>query len=188
MSYVTAESRVEWLPHGRAFTRADLDAMPDDGNRYELIDGALIVTPAPSLPHQVTVVALAAQLAPLCPSHLRLLVAPFDVELAPNTVVQPDVLIAMKSQFTERDLKGAPLLAIEVLSPSTRHLDLAFKRARYETAGCPSYWVVDPLEPAMVCWELRDGRYEEIARAGGTQRITLQVPFPISVSPAELID
>jgi Uma2 family endonuclease len=94
----------------------------------------------------------------------------------------------MKSQFTERDLKGAPLLAIEVLSPSTRYLDLAFKRARYETAGCPSYWVVDPLEPAMVCWELRDGRYEEIARADGTERITLQVPFPISVSPAELID
>jgi hypothetical protein len=47
MSYVTAESRVEWLPHGRAFSRADLDAMPGDGNRYKIIDGALIVTPSP---------------------------------------------------------------------------------------------------------------------------------------------
>jgi hypothetical protein len=96
MSYVTAESRVEWLPHGRAFTRSDLDAMPEDGNRYGLIDGALIVTPAPSMRHQITVVSLIARLAPLCPPHLRLLVAPFDVDLAPNTVIQPDVLIAEK--------------------------------------------------------------------------------------------
>jgi Uma2 family endonuclease len=55
---------------------------------------------------------------------------------------------------------------VEVLSPTTRHLDLAFKRARYEAAGCPSYWVVDPLEPSIVCWELRDGRYEEVASDG----------------------
>jgi hypothetical protein len=108
MSYVMAESRVEWLPHGRAFSRADLDAMPDDGNRYEIIDGALIVTPSPSMHHQAAVVALVARLAPLCPTHLRVLVAPFDVELAPNTVVQPDLLIAAKSQLTECDLKGPP--------------------------------------------------------------------------------
>jgi hypothetical protein len=57
---VTAESRVEWLPHGRAFSRADLDATPDDGNRYEIIDGALIVTPSPSMHHQAAVVALVA--------------------------------------------------------------------------------------------------------------------------------
>jgi hypothetical protein len=66
MSYVTAESRVEWLPHGRAFTRSDLDAMPEDGNRYELIDGALIVTPAPSMRHQITVVSLLLRGSLLC--------------------------------------------------------------------------------------------------------------------------
>jgi hypothetical protein len=60
MSYVTAESRVEWLPHGRAFSRADLDAMPGDGNRYKIIDGALIVTPSPSMRHQAAVIALVA--------------------------------------------------------------------------------------------------------------------------------
>jgi Uma2 family endonuclease len=188
MSYVTAESRVEWLPHGRAFTRADLDAMPDDGNRYEIIDGTLIVTPAPSMRHQATVVALVARLAHLCPPQLRLLVAPFDVDLAPKTVVQPDVLIAERSRLTERDLKGPPVLAVEVISPSTRHIDLALKRARYEEAGCPSYWVIDPAEPSIVCWELRDGRYVEEARATASQSVTLAAPFSVTLAPAELID
>jgi Uma2 family endonuclease len=188
MSCMTAESRVEWLPHGRAFTRADVAAMPDDGNRYEIIDGALIVTPSPSMHHQAAVVTMVARLAPLCPAHFRLLVAPFDVELAPNTVVQPDVLIAARSQLTERDLKGPPLLAVEVLSPSTRHLDLAFKRARYEAAGCQSYWVVDPLQPSIACWELEEGAYREVGRAVGSEVITLTRPFPFSFTPADLQD
>jgi Uma2 family endonuclease len=188
MVHMTAEQRVEWFPHGHTFTRADLNAMPDDGNRYELIDGALIVTPAPSMRHQAAVVTLVARLGPLCPSHLRLLVAPFDVELAPNTVVQPDVLIAARSQLTERDLKGPPILAVEVLSPNTRHVDLAFKRARYEAAGCQSYWVVDPLQPSMVCWELQEGAYRDIARAVGSEVVTLTRPFPFSFTPADLQD
>ena len=136
MSYMTAESRVEWLPHGRDFTRADLDAMPDDGNRYELVDGAIIVTPAPHLPHQVVITQMWLCLYQACPVDMRALVAPFDVTLSEDTVVQPDVLVAARSDFDDRSLKGSPLLVVEVLSPSTRHLDLAFKRARYEAARC----------------------------------------------------
>jgi Uma2 family endonuclease len=188
MSYVTAESRVEWLPHGRAFTRADFDAMPDDGNRYELIDGALIVTPAPSWRHQSAVVNLTVRLKSICPPDMRVFVAPLDVIYADDTVVQPDVLVVRRSDLGEHNLEGHPVLAVEVLSPSTRHLDLAFKRARYEVAGCPSYWVIDPLEPSLVCWELRDGRYVEVARATGAEPITLTMPFPTTLAPADLID
>lgn len=188
MSYMTAESRVEWLPHGRDFTRADLDAMPDDGNRYELVDGAIIVTPAPHLPHQVVITQMWLCLYQACPVDMRALVAPFDVTLSEDTVVQPDVLVAARSDFDDRSLKGSPLLVVEVLSPSTRHLDLAFKRARYEAARCPSYWVVDPLEPSIVCWELRDDRYEQVARAVGSQTITLASPFPVTLAPDELTD
>jgi Uma2 family endonuclease len=119
---------------------------------------------------------------------MRALVAPFDVTLSEDTVVQPDVLVAARSDFDDRSLKGSPLLVVEVLSPSTRHLDLAFKRARYEAARCPSYWVVDPLEPSIVCWELRDDRYEEVARAVGSQTITLASPFPVTLAPDELTD
>jgi Uma2 family endonuclease len=110
------------------------------------------------------------------------------VVYADDTVVQPDVLVVRRSDLGEHNLEGHPVLAVEVLSPSTRHLDLAFKRARYETAGCPSYWVVDPLEPSILCWELRDGRYEEVARATGAQTATLTAPFPITLVPAQLID
>jgi Uma2 family endonuclease len=188
MSHMTAESRVEWLPHGRAFTRADLDAMPDDGNRYELIDGALIVTPAPYRRHQAAVTQVWLRLYQACPADMQALVAPFDVTLSPDTVVQPDALVAARSAFDDQVLKDLPLLVVEVLSPSTRHLDLAFKRARYEAAGCPSYWVVDPLEPSIVCWELRDSRYEEVARAIGSQAVTLSSPFAITLVPAELTD
>jgi Uma2 family endonuclease len=188
MSYVTAESRVEWLPHGRAFTRADLDAMPDDGNRYELIDGALIVTPAPSWRHQSAVVNLTVRLKSICPPDMRVFVAPLDVIYADDTVVQPDVLVVRRSDLGKDTLEGYPVLVVEVLSPSTRHIDLAFKRARYEAAECPSYWVIDPLEPSIVCWELRDSRYVEVARATETQAITLGAPFPVTLAPAELID
>src|SRR3954470_13652995 len=120
---------VSLLPQSRPLTRSDLDALPDDGHRYELIDGALIVTPAPSWQHQTIVGELHVLLHAACPAHLQVLLARFDVVLALNTVVQPDLLVARRSDLTLRDLPTAPLLAVEVLSPSTRLIDLALKRA-----------------------------------------------------------
>jgi Uma2 family endonuclease len=140
---------VTTLPRGRAYTRQDLATMPDEGRRYELVDGTLIVTPAPSRRHQQALLRLTLLLAERCPEHLELLFAPFDVTLAEDTVLQPDLLIAPKDQFTERDLPIAPLLVVEILSPSTRHVDVSLKRALYEAAGCPSYWVIDPDESSV---------------------------------------
>jgi Uma2 family endonuclease len=78
-------------------------------------------------------------------------------------------------------------LAIEVLSPSTRHLDLAFKRSRYEAAGCPSYWVIDPEASWIVAWDLVDGRYVEAGRAEGDNDLALTRPYSIVVNPARLV-
>ena len=103
--------------------------MPDDGRRYELVDGTLIVTPAPSRRHQQALLRLTLLLAEGCAEHLELVFAPFDVTLAEDTVLQPDLLIAPKDHFTERDLPSAPLLVVEILSPSTRHIDLSLKHA-----------------------------------------------------------
>ncbi len=176
------------LPHGRPLTRSDLDALPDDGHRYELIDGALIVTPAPSYSHQDVVGELYVRLHAACTPGLKVMLAPFDVALATDTVMQPDLLVARREQFTARDLPGAPLLAVEVLSPSTRHIDLSLKRARFEEAGVTSYWVVDPLAPRITAWELVDGAYRSVAEVTGEETFSTDVPFPVTFRPAELHD
>ncbi len=96
------------LPRGRALTRRDLERMPDDGHRYELVDGSLIVTPAPSPRHQAVLARLYGTLAAHCPADLQVLFAPLDVALADDTVLQPDLLVARKSDFSARDLPVAP--------------------------------------------------------------------------------
>lgn len=171
---------------GQPMTRADLDAIPDDSYRRELIDGVLIVTPAPSPRHQRVVARLFRQLDDACPDHLEALFAPLDVVLADDTVMEPDLLVARRSDFTDRDLPVAPLLAVEVLSPSTRRFDLTVKRSRFEAAGVPSYWVVDPLAPSLVAWNLVDGSYVEIGRVHGDEAWTSELPYPVTVVPAAL--
>jgi Uma2 family endonuclease len=179
---------VTTLPRSRPLTRADLEAMPDDGHRYELIDGALIVTPAPSLSHQRVLAALYRLLHHACPAELEVLFAPFDVALADDTLVEPDLLVARRCDLTERELPTAPVLAVEVLSPSTRRIDLTLKRDRYREAGCASYWVIDPAGPEVTAWELRGGEYVLVTRAAGTARCEVRSPFALSFTPAQLAD
>lgn len=178
---------VTTLPRGREFTEDDLALMPDDGNRYELVDGALIVTPSPVTRHQVAVGELYLLLRGGCPPAMQVLFAPYDVRLAANTVLQPDLLVAARSSFTEANLPATPLLAVEVLSPSTRHIDLGLKRSRYEVAGCASYWVVDPAVPSVRAWELRDGEYVEVGHVSGSEALTLTRPFPVTLVPQGLL-
>ena len=179
---------VTTLPRGRALTREDLETMPDDGHRYELIDGTLVVTPAPSPRHQTILLNLTVVMQAACPPHLKVLFAPLDVALADDTVMQPDLLVARRTDFTERDLPVAPLLAVEVLSPSTRRVDLTLKRSRYEAAGCASYWVVDPDEPSLTAWQLEDGRYVEVAHVEGTEEYAVTSPYDVAISPASLLE
>ncbi|HET7386094.1 MAG TPA: Uma2 family endonuclease [Nocardioidaceae bacterium] len=176
------------LPRGRALIRDDLKALPDDGHRYELIDGTLIVSPAPRPRHQTVVLEFAVVLRDSCPDHMRVFVAPLDVALASDTLLQPDVLVSRRTDVTDDNLPVAPLLAVEVLSPSTRRIDLTVKRSRYEEAGCASYWVVDPDEPSIIAWELHDGVYVEVAHVTGEERFTTEHPYPITFSPSDLLD
>ena len=187
MSVMTAEAP-SFLPYGRELTRADLELMPDDGHRYELIDGALIVPPSPRFRHQDAVANLHLALHGAAIEGLKVLFAPFDVALSENTVIQPDLLVAPSDAFTDRDLPTAPLLAVEVLSPSTRGVDLLLKKERLQRAGCPHYWVVDPDEPSIVAWSLDEGVYREVARASGSEPFEVADPFPVRLTPASLID
>lgn len=176
------------LPFGRPLVRADLERLPDDGHRYELIDGVLIVSPAPALPHQDAVGNLHLLLRAACPPGLKVVLAPFAVALADDTEVQPDLLVAPREQFTRRDLPGPPLLAVEVLSPSTRRVDLLLKRDRLQAAGVRSYWLVDADEPSVTVLELVEGSYVQAARASGAEPLEVEHPFPLRLVPAELLD
>src|SRR4051812_94641 len=131
-------------PAGR-FTRADLDAMPDDGRRYELLDGAIVVTPAPTPAHQNAVVELTVLLRAAVPPDLKVFVAPLDTVLPTGDVLEPDVLVVRREVITAKDITGVPLLAVEILSPSSRRRDVGDKLTAYRDAGVPSYWVVDPV-------------------------------------------
>lgn len=177
---------VTTLPRGRPLIVADLESMPDDGHRYELIDGALVVTPAPSLRHQTVSGELFVLLHSACPPGLRVLAAPFQVSLSEDTGVQPDLVVAARDAFSEKDLPGAPLLAVEILSPSTRLLDLNLKKERFEEAGVPSYWVVDPAAPRLVAWELHEGAYTLVADVAGDESWTARTPYPVTIVPEQL--
>ncbi|WP_020573140.1 Uma2 family endonuclease [Actinopolymorpha alba] len=181
-------SSVTTLPYGRPLTRADLETMPDDGHRYELIDGVLIVSPAPRPVHQRVVANLLVALRAARPGpEFEVLTSPLDVVLADDTVLQPDVLVARAADFTDRDLSAAPLLAVEVLSASTRRVDQLLKPSRLEAAGCPAYWTVDPDVPALWVRELRDGCYADIAYVEGKETFHATTPFPVAIAPAELL-
>lgn len=184
---VAMTNEVIGLPRGRSLTRDDLDAMPDDGHRYELIDGLLIVSPAPRHMHQRAVGNLHLLLRATCTDDLEVLLAPFDVALSDDTVMQPDLLVGRRDDFTPHHLPVAPVLAIEVLSPSTRAYDLLLKKDRLQRAGCQHYWVVDPDVPAITAWTLRDGAYTEVATVSGDETLAVSEPYEITLVPAALI-
>jgi Uma2 family endonuclease len=169
-------------------TRADLDKLPDDGRRYELIDGVLVVSPTPWVIHQRAVGKLILLLDRSCPDELEAFLGPLDVDVAEDTLLRPDVLVVRGDRLGEHDLSGMPELVVEVSSPSTRLFDLLLKRSRYEEAGCPSYWVVDPEAPSIIAWDLVDGHFVEVGRAEGDNELTLTRPYQVVVNPARLTD
>ena len=176
------------LAHGRPFTVDDVEAMPDDGNRYELIDGMLFVSPAPVARHQKIVAKLLVTLDAACPADMHVLPAPFAVRPSNSTELQPDVLVARQEDLTEKLLPVAPVLAVEVLSPSTALNDLNTKKAAYERLGVPSYWVVEPQQPSLTVFELDgEGRYRQVAEVKGEDAFEAQQPFPVRVVPLELL-
>jgi Uma2 family endonuclease len=175
------------LPRGRGLTIDDLGAMPDDGRRYELIDGVLLVSAMPVPIHQRMGFLLNRLLDDAAPRDLWVL-GPVDVELGQDTMVEPDLIVAPRASFNDKRLPVAPLLAVEVLSPSTAITDLNVKFARYERAGIASYWVLDPKRPGLVVWELREGRYVEVADVAGDEPFDAVLPFPVRIVPRALVD
>jgi Uma2 family endonuclease len=137
------------------WTRADLASLPDDGNRYEVLDGKLFVTPAPTFPHQLIATRLVLLLGPyLERSQSGTVVGPGAVtfgknELQPDVVAFPVLLRELPDKWEELP---RPALVIEVLSSSTSRRDLGVKREAYLRLGIPDYWVIDRFERRALCW------------------------------------
>ena len=162
------------MPVDNLLTREELDALPEDGPRHELIDGVFVMTPAPGVGHQRMLVALyrALWLASQ-ETQMEVLVAPLDVVLS--------------DEFTERGLPTAPLLVVEICSPSTAWIDEGRKRVLYEEHGVASYWHLDSMAPSITVLELADGRYVEAATARGDETMEVTTPFPVTLNPAVLV-
>ena len=132
-------------------------ALPDDGNRYEVIDGELFVTPAPSWTHQRAVNELYILLSPYLREH-RLgsaITAPADVLFGPRIVVEPDLFVVpLVEGLPPRSWaeSGRLLLTAEVLSPSTRRTDRVEKRDLYKRKAVPQYWIVDTDARTIERW------------------------------------
>ncbi len=145
------------------YTYDDLARFPDDNLRRELIDGELIVTPAPRLRHQDVVMRVSARLFAWVEEHGgKVYPAPTDVYFDDRTVLKPDVLLVRSehaAKLTEKFVRSAPDVVVEVSSPSTRRLELVRKREVYERFGVPEYWYVDLDADRIEVHRLESGRY-----------------------------
>ena len=169
-------------------TYADYAALPDDGQRYEILDGELAVTPAPGRRHQQIV----GELFIVLHAHVKtrglgqVFVSPFDVILDDTSVVEPDIVYVARDRLgivAERGVEGAPTLAIEVISPSTRARDRDAKRELYARHGVPFFWIVDPETRSIDAYVLRSGAYVVEGQAAGADSLRAE-PFPDLAIPA----
>lgn len=180
---VDYQSRGPW-------TIDDLADTPDNGNRYEIFDGSLLVSPPPALPHGDAVYRLRRQLEAHAPEHLRV-VENVGVLIAAGRSLFVSDLTVIRSEAMKRPDAAlrAPdaLLVVEVLSPGNSGRDLVIKRHEYAAGGIPQYWIVDKDEHTLVVLTSpeEDKGYLDrvVVRAG--ERFETDDPFPISLDPAD---
>jgi len=160
---VVRADRVPGAKQGH-WTYAKYAAIPDDGKRYEVVDGVLYMTPSPNRSHQGTALLFSIHLG----THVqfaglgRVLPAPFDVELAPGVTMQPDVIVVLNANLsiiTQSHIVGAPDLVVEIASPGTAGYDRRTKQDAYARAGVAEYWIADPAARTIEVLRLESGAY-----------------------------
>ena len=153
-------SQKKLMPGHRRFTYVDYLDFPDDGQRYEILDGEVFVTPSPIPDHQRVSRCIQQELMAWAEAHppTEVFYAPIDLILADDTILVPDLLVILeRSVVTSRGIEAAPALVVEILSPSTRGRDRGLKRERYARAGVEEYWIVDPSARTIELYVLQDG-------------------------------
>ncbi len=188
MSVMRATEFPEIWAQDRMLTVEDMEDMPEDEFGYELDDGILIMSPAPSLPHQIAVMRLAIVLNAACPPGLLVVPGP-GVNINKFQHRVPDIAVIRTESVTPMFLAEPPVLAVEVASPRTRIYDRSRKREVYEGFGIPSYWIIDVGQdtPSLTALDLRRGKYTETARVAGDEAFHAARPFPVTIVPADLV-
>jgi Uma2 family endonuclease len=161
----------------RKLDYADWVAIPYEGQRSEIIDGRLVVNPPPSLFHQRWSKRLQRQLEAFFEtpgSSAEVFDAPVGVVLGPHDIVEPDIVVVAdrSSQITRLAIEGAPLLVVEVLSPSSIAHDRRVKFDRYRVLGVSHYWILDGDLRRLECFRLEQGEYRLAASAEGDATLT----------------
>jgi len=175
-------------PEQGQWTYEDYAAIPDDGKRYEVVNGVLFMSPSPDQQHQDTVGAIFAYLW----NHInlgmlgRVYIAPFDVELTSHTICQPDVLVILNanmSKISGKRIMGAPDLVIEVASPSTARYDRREKLDAYARSGVTEYWIAEPTSCTIEILTIEVGIYHSHGIFEGKMPLSSKVipDFPILV-------
>ena len=165
-------------------------AMPDEGNRYEVVDGQPVMVPAPINPHQRAITRLLTRFDAVCPPGYEPLASPIDWvlwEVPTLHVRQPDVVVLSSDQASTARITEPPLLVVEVLSPESVERDVVAKRTAYAQAGAQHYWIVDLSVPEVVMYTAEAGRLVETRRARGDDRVQVTEPFPVSIRAADLV-
>lgn len=178
-SVVTPADWVPGPPQG-SWTYDDYAALADDGRHYEIVNGVLVMGPAPSPDHQSIAVRLShylfvhAELAGLG----RVFAAPIDVELGPKNVFQPDVIVLLNAHLdrvTAKKIIGAPDLVVEVASPGTAAFDRLTKYDVYARAGVSEYWIVKSTQRTIEVLVLENGEYRSLGIFNGQATVPSRV-------------
>ena len=161
----------------KPFTYEDYLRLPDDGRRWEVIRGELLMTPAPIVVHQRILRNLGWVLVAYVEDRGtgEVLYAPMDVVLSQTVVVEPDILYISRERsrvIAEKNIQGAPDLAVEILSSSTKARDRKVKWELYAEYGVREYWIVDPEARTVEVSVLEEGKYRLYAQYGEGDMLT----------------
>ena len=175
-------------PGGGEWTVDLLEQLPDDGLRYEILDGILIVSPSPIPVHQRAIGRIYRLLDDRCPPDHEAFVTPLDWQPDNRTSLEPDVLVVATDRIGPKNIQQNPAIVVEVLSASSRRYDRLLKFGRYAEAGIPQYWIVDPARPSVEVYDLDEqGEYRLVASGSGDESVTVAGPLAVTLRPVDLV-
>jgi Uma2 family endonuclease len=188
---MTVGLHIDHWPDGGVWTIDDLAALPEDGRRRELLDGSLLLHPSPTTSHQKLTARLAVALEEHCPDEYDVTQG-VAIGISPTRSFVPDVLVTTMAAAERNPSLYAPhevLLAVEIVSPSSRSMDRMVKPTMYAEAGIPHYWRIETEDDALVVYAHRldpsGGAYTQTGR--WVEVVDVEEPFPVKLAVGRLV-